>query len=75
MRRSKKNIFVTGGSGFIGTHLVTSLLSLGFSVTIYDKVISTEYPDLSIKGDIRDRKGLTESLAGHDIVIHLAAEH
>jgi GlcNAc-P-P-Und epimerase len=69
------NIIVTGGSGFIGTNLVTDLLGKGHKVTIYDKRQSEKYPDLCIVGDIRDKKKLTDSMRGSEAVYHLAAEH
>jgi nucleoside-diphosphate-sugar epimerase len=69
------NILVTGGSGFIGTNLVTDLLDKGHNVTIYDKQQSETYPDLCIIADIRDREKLTHSMDGIDAVYHLAAEH
>ena len=69
------NITVTGGSGFIGTNLVTDLLKEGHNVTIYDKLKSETYPDLCIVGDVRDKEKLTRSMQGVDTVYHLAAEH
>ena len=69
------NILVTGGSGFIGTNLVTDLLDKGHRVTIYDKRRSETHPDLCIVADIRDREKLTRSMDGIDAVYHLAAEH
>jgi len=69
------NILVTGGSGFIGTNLVTDLLKEGHKVTIYDKQKSETYPDHCIVGDIRDKEKLTRSMRGVDVVYHLAAEH
>jgi len=69
------NILVTGGSGFIGTNLVTDLLKEGHKVTIYDKQKSETYPDLCIVADIRDQEQLTRSIFGVDVVYHLAAEH
>ena len=69
------NILVTGGSGFIGTNLVTDLLKEGHNVTIYDKLKSETYPDLCIVADIRDKEQLTHSMHGVDAVYHLAAEH
>jgi len=69
------NILVTGGSGFIGTNLVTDLLKEGHKVTIYDKQKSETYPDLCIVGDVRDKEKLTHSMHGADAVYHLAAEH
>jgi nucleoside-diphosphate-sugar epimerase len=69
------NILVTGGSGFIGTNLVTDLLGGGHNVTIYDKRQSEIYPDLCIVGDIRDKEKLSKSIRAVDAVYHLAAEH
>ena len=69
------NILVTGGSGFIGTNLVTDLLNKGHKVTIYDKQQSEKYPELCIVADIRDRDKLTRSMESIDAVYHLAAEH
>jgi len=69
------NILITGGSGFIGTNLVTDLLKQGHKVTIYDKLKSKTYPDLCITGDIRDKEKLTTSMCRADAVYHLAAEH
>ena len=69
------NILVTGGSGFIGTHLVSDLLKQGHKVLIYDKQKSEIYPDLCVVGDVRDKKKLAESTRSVDTVYHLAAEH
>jgi len=69
------NILVTGGSGFIGTYLVTDLLKEGHSVSIYDKQKSETFPDHCIIADIRDKEKLTRALRGYDLVYHLAAEH
>jgi GlcNAc-P-P-Und epimerase len=69
------NIIVTGGSGFIGTNLVTDLLKEGHNVTIYDKQQSETYPDLCIVADIRDKEQLNHSMRDVDAVYHLAAEH
>jgi len=69
------NILITGGSGFIGTNLVTDLLKEGHNVTIYDKQKSETYPDLCIVADIRDKEKLTRSMRSVDAVYHLAAEH
>jgi len=72
---ARMNILVTGGSGFIGTNLVSDLLKKGHRVLIYDKQISNDYPDLCILGDIRDKENLANSMQGVDVVYHLAAEH
>jgi len=68
-------IMVTGGSGFIGSHLVDVLLSQNHEVTIYD----LEKPGSGRKcenviGDVNDIKLLLKSSKGFDIIYHLAAE-
>lgn len=68
-------ILVTGGSGFIGTRLVSELLTKGHEVHILDKVQSTSYPELCLIGDIRDPQAVDSAVKGVDMVYHLAAEH
>ncbi len=73
-----KNIFVTGGNGYVGALLVPKLLKNGYSVTVLDLMIYgedvlLENPRLKkVKGDIRDQKLLKKLLPGHNAVIHLA---
>lgn len=73
-----KNIFVTGGGGYVGAVLVPRLLVDGYRVTVLDLMIYGEevlktHPNLVVlKNDIRNVDGLRESIAGHDAVIHLA---
>ena len=79
----KKRWFVTGGAGFIGSHVVDLLVSAGCKVTVYDNLsLSTdqhlaEYTKNGkitfLKNDMLDLKALTEAMVGHDIVWHLAA--
>lgn len=69
------NVLVTGGSGFIGTNLVSDLLAAGHVVSICDKNPSERHPRLCTAGDVRDRAALTAALKGIDTVYHLAAEH
>jgi nucleoside-diphosphate-sugar epimerase len=73
-----KNIFVTGGAGYVGAVLVPRLLDIGYQVTVLDLMIYgdnvlQDHPQLrKIKGDIRDQTLLKNLLPGHDAVIHLA---
>jgi len=75
--------FVTGGAGFIGSHLVDSLIKNGYSVTIYDNLSSGDklfiQPHLEkndctfIKADLLDLRRVRKEIQGHDVVFHLAA--
>jgi UDP-glucose 4-epimerase len=73
---------VTGGAGFIGSHLVTALLKRGYSVRVLDNLSSGKLANLEpmrneiefIQGDIRDRKQVIEAVHGMDVVFHLAAQ-
>ena len=76
-------IFVTGGAGFIGSHLVDRLLTDGHNVTTYDNLSTGEIRFLEkvrsserfklIEGDLLDEKTLNEALVDHDFVFHMAA--
>lgn len=78
-----KKIFITGGAGYIGTTLIPILLEWGYQVTVYDSLLFNNGDKLIefipnpkfnfIKGDIRNKELLKESIVGHDVVIHLAA--
>ncbi len=76
-----KNIFVTGGAGYVGAVLVPKLLDAGYNVKVLDlylygkDVLSPvqDNPNLTeIKGDIRDKALLEKEIPGTDAVIHLA---
>jgi len=73
-----KNIFITGGAGYVGAMLVPRLLQEGLRVTVIDLMmygedVLPEHTDLTvIKGDIRDQELLRSTIPGHDAVIHLA---
>jgi UDP-glucose 4-epimerase len=80
-----KNVFLTGGAGFIGSHLTARLLAKGCNVTVYDNLsplsraknriaqFRKEAGFKFILGDVRDRIDTTMAMAGHDTVFHLAA--
>jgi nucleoside-diphosphate-sugar epimerase len=72
---------VTGGAGFIGSHLVEALVSGGCRVTVLDNLSSGNESNLKawagqlhfINGDIRDRRAVETAVAGCEAVFHLAA--
>ncbi|GJG87940.1 UDP-N-acetylglucosamine 4-epimerase [Gemmatimonadetes bacterium T265] len=72
---------VTGGAGFIGRLLCTSLLARGDRVTVLDLApvpparAGERVPTRVVRGDVRDPAAVREALAGCDAVFHLAAAH
>ena len=66
-----KRIFLTGGSGFIGTHLV-ELLKDTYDITVFDIRPPSSNVNF-VEGDIGDIQKITDAMSDHDIVIHLAA--
>jgi len=77
-------VFVTGGAGFIGRNLVNSLLKDGHNVTIFDNLSNSSENLISnllnnganlVKGDITIQDQVSNSISGHDVVIHLAAKN
>lgn len=74
----KQKILVTGGAGFIGSNTVKLLCDLGMDVTVFDN-LSFGYQDLVdkrakfIKGDLLDKKAISQALKGIDKVFHFAA--
>ena len=73
------NIFITGGAGYIGSHVSMQLLNAGHNVTIYDDLSlgfeeNIDQRAVFIKGSTLDLKLLRKSLSDNiDLVIHLAA--
>ena len=81
-------ILVTGGGGFIGSHIVKQLLEGGHEAVVYDDFSTNKRSDFSsqlsassektdtltvIEGDVRDSELLVKSLQGVDAVIHMAS--
>ena len=76
-------ILVTGGAGFIGKHLVRSLLEKDYIVTIFDNFSNSTKDSISslvemgakiIEGDITKPHEILNAIKDHEIVIHLAAK-
>ena len=77
------NVVVTGGYGFIGSHLVSALLDRGDYVTVFDFAKNTRDSSIDfdrhanfrfVQGDVTDLAALEEALTpGVDTVFHLAA--
>jgi dTDP-L-rhamnose 4-epimerase len=81
----KRNVLVTGGAGFIGSHLVDALVAEGNNVTVLDALVpqvhgadaqpvnldsSVEF----IRGDVCNRDVVDKALQGIEVVFHEAAE-
>ena len=69
-------ILVTGGSGFIGSHVVDKLADAGFEPRIYDLRPSVHHDPGSVDtvvGDLLDADGLRSAMEDCDVVVHLAA--
>lgn len=67
------NIGVTGGAGFIGSHIVDKLVQSGHNVTIFDLTDSKRTDASFIKLNILDRIDCNEKFKNFDVVFHLAA--
>ncbi len=78
------NILVTGGAGFIGSHLVDALVTRGHRLRILDSLVEQVHgqvvpPHLNtqaefIKADVCDGEAVSKALDGIDVVYHQAAE-
>ncbi len=73
--------FITGGCGFIGSHLAEALVGQGHAVVIYDNLSTGHEYNLAgfrdrvtlVQGDIRDLADVQRAMAGAEIVFHEAA--
>ena len=80
MKLIDKRVLVTGGAGFIGSHLYERLLKEGAEVTIYDNFCTGKMENLSrivdeieiVRGDTRNFEDMRRAVKGMDIVIHEA---
>src|SRR5437763_17200750 len=80
-----ERVLITGGAGFIGSHLADELLAYGYDVRVFDNLspqvhgpqaFVPDYLDEEVEfitGDVRDRDLLRSALRGADAVFHLAA--
>jgi UDP-glucose 4-epimerase len=76
-------VFITGGAGFIGSHVADALLQQGYRVTVYDNLSNGRREFIQhhfgkptfkfVEADILDSKQLVAAIDGHELVWHLAA--
>ncbi|GGV58622.1 NAD-dependent dehydratase [Streptomyces longisporoflavus] len=77
-------VLVTGGAGFIGSHVVEALAERGHETVVFDALLPSAHPETSrpprppagqrwIVADVRDRAAVREALRGVDAVCHQAA--
>jgi nucleoside-diphosphate-sugar epimerase len=69
-------VFVTGGTGFVGSYVVPLLVKSGYNVRCLVRNLENDLPDYGesvefVQGDVTRATGLTDSMRGCDAVIHL----
>jgi dTDP-L-rhamnose 4-epimerase len=79
------SVLITGGAGFIGSHLADELLAHGYRVRLLDAMTAQVHGDVDrpahlamevdfLHGDVRDPDTVRSALSGADAVVHLAAQ-
>jgi dTDP-L-rhamnose 4-epimerase len=79
-----EQVLITGGAGFIGSHLARRLLREGYEVRVLDNLTPQVHgadepppyldPDVEfVSGDVRDPEAVRDALRGVDVVVHFAA--
>ena len=72
-KKIKNRIIITGGSGFIGSHLIEALKKNGYkNLVVIDKNKPTDKNISFIKGDFSANKILRNTIKNNDIIVHLA---
>ena len=66
-------ILVTGGSGFIGSHLTTKLLEKGYAVRVFDQRKPLQENVMWFKGNLLEEKDVLEACRDVEYIYHLAA--
>ena len=77
-RFQDKKCLVTGGAGFVGSHLVDHLLAEGAIVSVFDNMTAGKLANIpqgvtAISGDLRDAEAVHAACEGMDFIFHLAA--
>ncbi len=82
--RVTKRALVTGGAGFIGSHVVDRLLEEGYEVTAVDNLSEGHLENIAhlknekrfrfVKLDLKDRGATMKAVKGNDVVFHMAAQ-
>jgi len=80
---SSRRVLVTGGAGFLGSHMVDALLHAGHRVTVFDSLEPQVHPSgfpsylqgefERLRGDMRDIAAVRNAVRDQDVVFHFAA--